>query len=335
MKPKKANRSAFVAVLGITALILDAKTAAIGAQEGITLCLKTVIPSIFPFIVLSSVICSCLLGSNIALLQPITKLCGIPKGAESLFILGCLGGYPVGAKCVSDAYQKGCINKDAAGRMLAFCNNAGPAFIFGMAGQLFARRIIPWLIWLIQILSAIMVGIVIPKKQSSEVQIVNGEPITLVQALGQSIKIMGNICAWIVIFRVLIALLTNWFLVGIPELPQAVIIGTLELANGFVFLQQIGSEPLRFLLCNTILSFGGLCVTMQTAAVSSELDIQQYFPGKALQAVFSIGLSLLTIWIFIGKLQYFAFLLFAGVLVVLICVFSNKNNSRNLYRTDV
>ena len=39
--------------LGMLALILDGRTAIEGARQGIGLCLRTVIPSLFPFFVLS------------------------------------------------------------------------------------------------------------------------------------------------------------------------------------------------------------------------------------------------------------------------------------------
>ena len=41
------------AAAGILVLILDSRTALAGAAQGLSLCLKTVIPSLFPFIFLS------------------------------------------------------------------------------------------------------------------------------------------------------------------------------------------------------------------------------------------------------------------------------------------
>ena len=89
--------------IGLLVLILDAKTALQGARQGVELCLKTVIPSLFPFFVLSILLTSSLLGSRIPLLRPLGRLCGVPKGAESLLIPAFLGGYPVGAQSVPEA----------------------------------------------------------------------------------------------------------------------------------------------------------------------------------------------------------------------------------------
>ena len=46
----KTNKLACTAAaLGMLVLILDSKTALAGAREGIDLCIRTVIPSLFPF----------------------------------------------------------------------------------------------------------------------------------------------------------------------------------------------------------------------------------------------------------------------------------------------
>jgi len=70
------------AALGIALLILDSKTALIGAQEGVTMCIQTVIPSLFPFFLFSILLTTSLMGRQIKLLTPICRLCRIPEGAE-------------------------------------------------------------------------------------------------------------------------------------------------------------------------------------------------------------------------------------------------------------
>ena len=141
------NRKNFVmgATTGIAMLfiIFDARTAARSAYEGIELCLRTVIPSLLPFFVLSGVINSCLMGSQFRILRPLGRLCKIPKGTESLLVLGFLAGYPVGAQLVTQSYQEGKISQKTARRMLGFCNNAGPGFLFGMLSPLFMFKQFP------------------------------------------------------------------------------------------------------------------------------------------------------------------------------------------------
>ena len=100
---KHRIRTGIFASLGMLLLILDTKTAIQGAQEGIRLCIMTVIPSLFPFFVLSSLLTGALTGVRLRFLRPIGKLCRMPAGSESLLLIGMLGGYPTGAKSAADA----------------------------------------------------------------------------------------------------------------------------------------------------------------------------------------------------------------------------------------
>lgn len=294
MKNNRKIWTGFFAAAGLILLILDPKTALAGTREGIELCLYTVIPSLFPFFVFSTLLNNSLTGNNLPFLRPIGKLCGIPQGAESIMFLGILGGYPVGAQMLNNAYIKKSISKDNAQRLVGFCNNAGPSFIFGMAGSLFDRSVIPLAIWLIQILSAIIVGMVIPKGQSTYAPVVSTPKITLAAALERSIKTMGNICGWVVLFRALCVFCVRWFLWVFPDFLQVAAIGILELSNGCFALKTITLGGTRFLLSCGMLSFGGLCVAMQTVSVTKDCGIGMYFPGKFLQTSISLLLAFIS-----------------------------------------
>lgn len=278
------------AAIGMGLMIIDTKTALSGAKEGILLCIGTIIPSLFPFFVLSNLLTSAVFGLKSAWLRPIGRLFGIPAGSEALLIVGLLGGYPVGAQSVTQAYRAGHLKKDDARRMLGFCSNAGPAFIFGMASSLFESPYIPWILWAVHILSALFVSFILPgRNDGGEVSPVKAASLTLPQALSKAITVMAAVCGWIILFRVLIAFLQRWFLWLLPETAQIALIGLLELSNGCCELINIPGEGLRFLLCAAFLSFGGLCIAMQTASVTEELGM--YLPGKLLQGLISILLA--------------------------------------------
>ena len=60
--------------IGMCLLILDAKTALSSGAEGIKLCISTVIPSLFPFFILSAMINSTLFGTKIPILGALSRL---------------------------------------------------------------------------------------------------------------------------------------------------------------------------------------------------------------------------------------------------------------------
>ena len=271
------------AAIGLLVLILDTKTALSGASQALELCIRTVIPSLLPFFVLSILLTSALTGESIPFLRRLGRLCGVPRGAESLLLIGMLGGYPAGAQCVAQAN----LRKQDAQRMIAFCNLAGPAFLFGIVAGKFSSSCAPWLLWGIHIFSALFVANLLPGKSRETAVLRSGNPLRISDAL------QASVCGWIILFRILIAFLERWFLWLLPIPAQVTITGILELSNGCCDLGRISSEGLRFIIAAAILASGGLCVTMQTVSVTSGLLLKTYLVGKFLQVLFSIFLAAL------------------------------------------
>lgn len=252
------------------------------------------------------------------LLRPLGKLCKIPKGVESLLLLGFLGGYPVGAQTITQAYRDGSLSTSTARRLLGFCNNAGPAFLFGIFSVIFSRQIILWALWIIHILSALAVGLLLPGESESFCKIIKPQQIPIPKILQNAIKTIANICGWVVIFRIILCLCNKWILWRFTPDTQVLISGILELSNGCVLLQKIPSENLRFLYASGILAFGGLCVMMQTNSVTQDLGIGFYFPGKILQTLFALLLSLIIQPFLFRNINFLLYLPVIFVLILLI-----------------
>ena len=288
------NRQLFTglgASIGMMVLILDGKTALEGAKAAVELCLWTVIPSLFPFFILSVLLTGTFFGQEIPLLRPLGKIFSLPSGTEALMIPAFLGGYPAGAQSISQAYRTGHLKKEEAERLLAFCSNAGPAFLFGMTGPMFPEKWMVWALWAIHIGSAYLVCRMFPGS-NAVAKLQAGPAITVTGALLSAIRIMAQVCSWVMLFRVFIGFLRRWVLWILPTEFQVAICGLLELSNGCCNLALIESVPLRFILCSGFLAFGGLCVTMQTASVTEGLSIRKYIFGKILQLCFSILLAM-------------------------------------------
>lgn len=301
-------------------LIFDSQTALTGAKEGLELCLSTIIPSLFPFFLISITLTSSLSGISLPILRPLAKLCGILKGSEAILISGFLGGYPAGAQSIAAAWNAGYLQKQDAQRMLAFCNNAGPAFLFGMTASIFSEKWIPWALWGIHIVSAVFTALLLPVQNAAHIQIApkSGQPIS--RSLQSAIQITSSVCGWIILFRIVIAFLRRWFLWILPMEGQVAVIGFLELSNGCIELCNISSTSLRFVLCSVFLACGGLCVGMQTQSVTSGLSLHFYFFGKVAQTLFSLVLSTAVI------LGYFI-PAFVAVVFFIIMIQKQKNRS--------
>ena len=330
---KKQLASALVGAFGMMLLILDSKTAIQGAEAGTQLCVRTLIPSLFPFLVVSGMLTGALSGQALPFLRTLGRICGIPGGAESVLAVGLLGGYPVGAQCVTQSWKSGAISKDDAARMLGFCSNAGPSFLFGILGSMFSDRMIVWVLWGVHIASAIMVGAVTATNGSVGMLPIMPSSISLPEALDRSIKTMGRICGWVIVFRIVVAFLEKWIFSVLPPAVQVLVAGLLELSNGCILLGEIELEGLRFLIAGCILALGGLCVTMQTVSVTENLSLRYYFPGKLLQCCFSVILCFGSQFIFPEaqrcRIRAIPAAALALALLLVIRLRKLKNSSRN------
>ena len=285
--------TAFFSGLGMLMLILDSKTALSGGIAGVQICIMTVLPSLLPFFVLSILLTGILSGLQMKLLRPIGRFCKMPVGSEPLLLLGLLGGYPAGAQAISQTYAAGQLSRRDAHRLLGFCNNAGPSFLFGIAAIAFPDSWMPWMLWGIHILSAILTGFFLPGQGYTEVNLPAGQRMNISQAMEQAVRVMAKVCSWIILFRILLAFCDRWFLWYFPVAIRVILCGILELANGCLQLANISSVPLRFCVCSAILSLGGISVTMQTLSVTGPLGLGQYLPGKLMQCALSVIFSLL------------------------------------------
>ncbi len=275
--------------------LMDAQTVVNGAIDGLHLAITVVIPSLFPFIFLCTLCSNHILGTESPVLHPLEKLCGMPKGSGNLLILGLCGGYPVGAQCVASAHKQGAISKQDAERLLGFCNNAGPSFIFGMIGSILKDIRLCWLLWLSQIISSILVGITLPNKSKASCSLQRRKSNSITEAMDNTIHICSKIAGWVILFRAVLSVLDKWFLSSLPEHNGTVIAGLLELSNGCVRLQYVNMPMLQFILCGTILTFGGICVHLQTKSVTNSLSARYYLLGKILQTLFVLPI-LFILW---------------------------------------
>lgn len=247
--------------LGMLVLILDGKTALAGGADGVALCIRTLIPSLFPFFLLSAMLTGTLSG-------------------RALLLTGILGGYPVGAGNAAQAFESGSISRREAERLAVLCNCAGPSFLFGVAGPILGSARAALVLWIVYLLSVAALWAILPAGRIPAGKV---RPIRLQEAMNQSIRSMACVCGWVILFRVILAILDRWVLWLLPEVGRVLVHGLLEFSNGCLALEGV-DPPVRFVLASIMAGFGGLCVFLQTAGTARGLSLRLYFPGKLFQA---------------------------------------------------
>lgn len=278
MAKKHSNILLFLPIAALMALLLlRSQVAAAAVRQGLTLCAQSLLPALFPFFVAVSWAVNCGLFHTL-------RSIGIPTPA-AVFFLGALGGYPLGARTVGEAYRGDLLTKQEAEHFLACCNNAGPAFILVVVGQnVFHSTAAGLALWGIHLASALVVSLLFCRRQTSRTAPLPptiSPAAAFIAAVGSAAEIMVRLSAFVVFFTVVMALLAS-FLGTVPPL----LAGFLELTVGITSLTP---HRLGFTIAAGMLGWGGVSVHCQAAAVLSDTDLslRYYLLGKALQGLLS------------------------------------------------
>ncbi len=103
--------------------------------KGFSLWAESVLPSLFPFMVISGIFIGT--GMAQAAARPFSRMCGkigLPAAGMPLFIMSACSGYPAGSRMLSDFRASGALNDSDCKKLAPLCSTAGPLFITGTVG---------------------------------------------------------------------------------------------------------------------------------------------------------------------------------------------------------
>lgn len=311
----------FFFLLGFAALLLlYPQESSAAARHGLTICFELIIPSLFPFFVLSSLLVSLgfatLLGRCLSgLMWPLFRLSGPCAAALAL---GAIGGYPVGARMTAQLYEQGQCSRADALRLSLFCNNCGPAFLFSVAGfGVFGSATVGLLLLGTHLAAAVLVGLFarVWPFPAERLDVKHGAaqapPFSAAfpDCVRDSFTSTLNVCAFVVLFAVLLRLgecsgLLTFFATVLshplpaafsPNLCQSFIGGFFELSNGVYSLTPLRDTALALPVAAFILGWGGLSVHCQSLPFWKRClgRLRPYFVGKFLQATLAALLTAL------------------------------------------
>ena len=300
------------------ALILWPEQAMEAMRDGVTLCGNVILPSLFPFFVLSSLVVELGMSRYLGrLLEPVmAPLFRVNGNCATALALGFIGGYPVGARTAIQIYENGQCSRTEAERMLAFCNNSGPAFILGVVGAgVFGSGTVGLLLYLAHLLASLLVGVLFrfyrpgdrpQTRRSGGPQFQTASfPKAFTQSVLGAMQSTLNICAFILFFTVFLRILAH---AGILELlggllsallaplgmdqtwAERLLTGLVEVSSGVSSLTD-GALSGRLSMAAFMLGWAGVSVHCQVLAFlgDSGLSVRTYVAGKLLHG----GLSAL------------------------------------------
>ena len=199
-------------------LTIFSRPSAQGARISLERCGATLIPSLFPFLVLCGFAVRCGFAERCGrILAPVTRvLFNLPGCTAAVILTALVGGFPVGARGIRQLLDRGAITKEEAARMTCFCVGAGPGFVVAAVGEgIFRSTALGLILLSAQVLAALLRGIATGflsrrKGMVSGKKKIQTEPEPAGQALVASVadgaQAMLSLCAFVVLFGALLGL---------------------------------------------------------------------------------------------------------------------------------
>ncbi len=269
--------------------------------RGLRLCAVTVIPSLFPFMVLSELIVSSGVGERLLrpLLPLLRRLFGLPNAGCCALVLGLVCGFPVGARCAVRAYERGALTKQETERVLLASGTPSSAFLITAVGEsLWGNRRFGLVLYGVILFSAVLIGILskrLQKKSPSKEPIatfasasaptVKGAKL-FTEAIASSAFSMLLICAYVIFFSTLVG--TLGIVLSLFSLPNewiATLFCIFELSGGVSQASTLGNTQLAALLSAFAAGWSGLSVHCQAISLCNGkgLSFRAYFLAKLAQ----------------------------------------------------
>lgn len=283
-------------------LILRNSDAAIAYMgRGLTLCARTVIPSLFPFMVISELLVSS--GAGEALGRLFSRLMrwvfGLSGAGASAVFLGSMCGFPVGARTAVGLLDRNVISKAECEHLLTFTSNPSSAFLITAVGvSLFGNRRLGVMLYCVVLGTSLLIGFLarffmrgkgIPAEHPHfPMGLHPGGVEMFTSAVTGAASAMLTVCAYVIFFSAITGALGDMVTAEVlGEVPFALLYGLLELSGGISQASTLANRDLAVVLAAAMAGWSGVSVHCQvmTLCAGRGLSFRPYLLAKAAQAV--------------------------------------------------
>ena len=257
--------------------------------QSLRMCAGTVIPALFPFLVISRLLSESSVAERAGrIISPIISvLFGVDKNLCGSFLIGMFAGFPNGAISTAITYSKGNCSKDCAQRNLALCNNCSLPFLATIAGVAILGSVKYGIILIAsQIMTVFITSIIIrfcfKKSNACDRYIVKSSIFEkksknnlIIKSLKDATLNMLYICGLISVFYTLSGVLCEIFK---DRFDLIFITKSLFEVTSAVDMCKSVPFPLNIVLCSAAIGFSGICVILQVADICEKYKLSpKYF----------------------------------------------------------
>ena len=260
---------------------------------GINLWLYTLIPSIFPFLLISKL----LVKYNILNIVNntfgfyIEKIFNISKKSTFVVLLSIISGFPSGSIYIKDLLYKNQISIIEANKLITFTSFSSPIFVISVIGEtLLNNRHLGITIYFIHLITGLLVGFLFKSdinRNNNNNLICNKEPFikNLLDSLNESFNILINMLGIILFFLIIISL-ANTFLPN--NIIMLLLKGLIEITTGVIYISKASiSIKLKASLIGAIISFNGLSIHYQVKNITNNTNIsyKNYLTARIIHSI--------------------------------------------------
>ena len=284
-----------IAFCAALALIFYAEGVRSAFTGGVRLAVCSVLPSVFPFMIIADYIRSGQMPEGGPLSRLFGRAFGLPSGALGIYLTGVLCGFPVGVRSAAEAYRSGTISGEECERLSAIASSPSPAFVISGVGLMLGDIGLGSALYICVILSSLLVGAIFARKSGKiEKPSYNSrQRFDLVASVKNAGYASVAISSYIIFFSILLSALKT---VIRSDSLIAVLSCLLEVGNAAATLSgDSGIPPApRLSLIAFSLAFSGLSVHMQSFSfLPEEISRRRIILLKLFQGLVAFSLCLL------------------------------------------
>lgn len=292
-------------ILFIFLLLTNPVTSISLVKNGLYIWYNNMIPSLFPFMVLSGIMLRTDLSYQFSqILYPVLgTLFRLSPNCIYVILMGFLCGFPMGASIIAESLSLQKINKKEAGLLLSFCNNIGPVYFISFVSITCPYYPI-WITISVMYLVPLCYGLVLrythyrdiplyhPKHSARHTATKHSYGRALQESLQKALTSILLLGGYMIIFNVLQLPIYNTYY-QLTEPYGSVLKGLLEISSGITALQNF--PGLYGIVYSLFLPFCGLCCLFQTYAMIKDtpLSLTAYLSHKIAQTLCTVFLYLL------------------------------------------
>ncbi len=267
---------------------------------GIKLSATSIIPTLFPFFVISDYLSQSLIFSeNSMISKGFEKFLKIDRRAFYAFLLGNLCGFPLGVRCGKELYENGVIGKNEYERLSGLSNNPSMGFTVSVIGaSLLGNLWLGILLYFSIIISTVLTGFIYSFKGEKErkFDIIYEQKFDLSKSIKSAGMSSISVSSFIIFFSAIIGIIKSF----IKYEPLTIILGLLtEIGNGAIMLASVSyfPQPILFSLIGFGLGFSGISVHLQAfsyfdATISKKKYLSIKFTEGAIAFIITYFISI-------------------------------------------